>query len=824
MNDLKFAFRQLLKNPGFTAVAVLTLALGIGANTAIFSLINAAMLKALPVKNPESIVLLGSRGKEDNKTDFGFYYPVFRKLREQNQFFDDVAAFAPVPLNVRIDGQPEPMVPGQLISGSYLSLLGVNAVAGRNISAEDDQVPGGHPVAMISYGYWQRRFARAPSAIGKVVQLNGTSFTIVGVAPPRFFGMEVGSAPEIMVPLMMQPQMMPAVGSWLDRPVNVVNWLHVVGRLKPATAREQVQSAANALYRHIMADEAATTDPKWAQSWLESKLVVTPGSRGFSALRRQFAEPLTILMILVALVLLVACANVANLLLARAAGRRREIAIRFAIGAGRTRLIRQLLTESVLLAAIGAVGGLLLANWISGFVVDFISAGRMPIVLNLRPDLQVFTFVTALSVLTAILFGLVPALRATGFDLTPALKSTLGRTGNAAFASRTANVLVVSQVALSFLLLIGAGLFVRSLQKLVEQSAGFEPDHVLVVRVEPEGSDQKRGANAVRLNNLYRDLRERMEAIPGVRSASFASLRPTASVSPNRKIKTQTGEEIDVSMTLTFPKYFVTLGVPVVDGREFIDADMTPNAPPVAIINETLARRAFPNQNPIGQQFQFGNADPFVTIVGVVKDVKYGNLRSEVLASVYQPFLQANTGRGQMVLHVRVAGPANTTIASVQREILSVDPSMPAFQVQTLAAEFDALLMQERLVSTLSSLFGITALFLACIGLYGILAYAVTQRTAEIGIRLALGAQRRDVFGLILRQGMRLTGAGIAVGVIGALATARLLQSFLFGVAPTDLLTFIAILLSLSVVALAACWLPARRAAKVDPMEALRYE
>src|SRR6266516_5491500 len=312
-----------------------------------------------------------------------------------------------------------------------------------------------------------------------------------------------------------------------------------------------------------------------------------------------------------------------------------------------------------------------------------------------------------------------------------------------------------------------------------------------------------------------------MEAIPGVRSASFASLRPTASVSPNRKIKTQTGEEIDVSMTLTFPKYFVTLVVPVVDGREFIDADMTPNAPPVAIINETLARRAFPNQNPIGRQFQFGNADPFVTIVGVVKEVKYGNLRSEVLASGYQPFLQANTGRGQMVLHVRVAGPANTTIASVQREILSVDPSMPAFQVQTLAAEFDALLMQERLVSTLSSLFRITALFLACIGLYGILAYAVTQRTAEIGIRLALGAQRRDVFGLILRQGMRLTGAGLAVGVIGALATARLLQSFLFGVAPTDLLTFIAILLSLSVVALAACWLPARRAAKVDPMEAL---
>ncbi|HMC26396.1 MAG TPA: ABC transporter permease, partial [Verrucomicrobiae bacterium] len=244
MNDLKFAFRQLLKNPGFTAVAVLTLALGIGANTAIFSLINAAMLKALPVKNPESIVLLGSRGKEDNKTDFGFYYPVFRKLREQNQFFDDVAAFASVPLNVRIDGQPEPMVPGQLISGSYLSLLGVNAVAGRNIAAEDDQVPGGHPVAMISYGYWQRRFARAPSAIGKVVQLNGTSFTIVGVAPPRFFGMEVGSAPEIMAPLMMQPQMMPTVGSWLDRPVNVVNWLHVVGRLKPGTTREQAQSAA----------------------------------------------------------------------------------------------------------------------------------------------------------------------------------------------------------------------------------------------------------------------------------------------------------------------------------------------------------------------------------------------------------------------------------------------------------------------------------------------------------------------------------------------------------------------------------------------------
>ena len=826
--DLRYGLRMLAKNPGFTAVAVLTLALGIGANTAIFSLMNALLLKSLPVKNPEQLVLLGSRGSS-GATDYSFYYPVYRALGDQSQFFTDLAAFSPADLNVTVDGAPEPMVPGQLVSGGYFSVLGVSALAGRSITVDDDRVPGGHPVAMISYGYWKRHFALAPSVIGRVIQIDGTPFTIIGVTPPEFFGVEVGSAPDITVPLMMQPQVMPADENWLVRPINVVNWLRVVGRLRPGVTEKQALAGMGVVYQRIMEDEAAKIDAEWAESWRAERLVLAPGSRGLSGLRQQFSEPLFILMTLVGLVLLIACANVANLLLARAAARQKEIAVRLAIGAGRWRLIGQLLVESGLLAILSGACGSMLASWGGSALVSFLSIGRSAIVLDLSPDLHILLFTAAVALSTGLLFGLVPAMRASHLDLTPALKARAGNLIEGDHRLPVGKVLVIFQVALSLPLLIGAGLFVRSLRNLNSRDAGFNRESVLVVRVEPKGSDQKHGPTAIRLNHIYQDLQDRVEAIPGVLSASLAGTNPTTAINPNGTIRTPSGQEVGFGKVQVYPRYFRTLDLPILAGRDFTPADMVENAPYVAVISETLARRAFPNESPIGKRFECeGHDRPLCEIIGVVADARYSNLRGDAPAVAYQPFLQRNTGRGQMVLHVRIWGRNAGITERVRQEVQAIDKALPAFQIQTLATEVDAALIQERLVATLSSFFGFLALVLAAIGLYGLMAYAVAQRTNEIGIRMALGAQHGDVVRMVLRDTLFLVLLAVAIGVPVALAVARLASSLisdlLFGLKATDPVTIVLATVLMVAVALFAAYIPARRATKVDPMVALRYE
>jgi len=819
--DLRYGLRQLRRSPGFTAVAVITLALGIGANTAIFSLIDAVLLKTLPVKSPGELVLLGSKNRTGGETDYTFYYPVYQELREQTRSFMDLAAFADVPLNVRIDGVSEPTVPGELVSGSYFSLLGIEPAAGRNIIIDDDRLPGQHPVAMISYGYWKRRLALAPAAIGKTIQIDGTPFTIIGVTPSRFLGLEVGNAPDIMVPVMMQPQVMPEAESWLGRPVNVVNWLHVVGRLKPGVTRVRALASTDISYRRIMAEEAGRIDEDWAKSWLNEELVLAPGSTGLSELGRQFSRPLFILMVLVGLLLLIACTNVANLLLARAGARRREIAVRLAIGAGAGRLIRQLLTESLLLATVGGAGGLTLSSWATEALVNFMSTGRIPIALNLRPDSYIIVFTLSVSLLTVVLFGLVPALRATQPNLTIALRTGANPTSGLTSSRRTGRVLVVTQIAMLVVLVVGAGLFVRSLKELIAQDAELQPERVLLVRLEPKGSDQKRGDNAIRLNNVYSALQARVQAIPGVRSVSLAGANPTNRLEAYIRVRTK-DEEVASAMVQVFPRYFATLGIPVLYGRDFTLADMVPGAPYVAVINETLARQAFRGKNPLGRQFEFGRS--LCEVIGVVKDTKYGNFRGNAPSVVYQPFLQANTGRGQMVLHVRVAGKTERIIAEVQREIQAIDPNLPAFQIETLATELNAALANERLMATLSTLFGLLALALMSIGLYGTLAYVVTQRTAEIGLRLALGARRGQVLVMTLRQALLLAAGGLAIGIPVAAGASWLVASELYEVRPADPAVILTAALLIVAVTGLAGYIPARRATKVDPMVALRYE
>jgi predicted permease len=857
LQDLHYALRMLRRNPGFAAVAVLTLGLGIGANTAIFSLIDAVLLKRLPVIQPEKLALL--RHADSRATVTPFAYHTYKQFRDQNQVFSGVLAYHSLRLTVGVDGQPEPAVAGQLVSGNYYSVLGVQAALGRTIVPDDDRAPGESPVCVISYNYWRRRFASDQAIVGKTIHLGGAPFTIIGVTPSEFFGLEVGSALDISVPLMMQQQVMPGIRSFIDSNFSAFT---VMGRLRPGVTMPQAHASLSVLYQQIVAEYAARGGKRSRESWLEEKLVLESGEQGQSELRRQFSRPLLVLMIVVALVLLVACANVAGLLLARAVARRREIAIRMALGVSRPRLIRQLLTESVLLGGLGGLLGLLFAYWGTRLLLPLLSQGEIPTQLNLSPDLRVLTFTIVVAVLTGVLFGVAPAFLATRVDMNSALKQDAPGlatgSGSRGVALGFGKLFVVSQVALSLLLLIGAGLFVRSLQKLQLVDAGFARENVLVLKLEPIKSFDKTPELAARYNELLR----RVEALPGVQVASLVGYSPMSrrewlvmgqrpeeiSLMAIEGYTPQPRENMELATMQVYPNSFAALGVPLLAGRDFGPQDIqkwdpglrctrevtSPGAPPpptrVGIINESMARRFFGSENPIGRRFgfaRFGWCGPeqtgWIEIIGVVKDVKYTSLRNEGRAMYYLPFSQTPTGRGQMTLVVRTAGDSTTVAAAVRREARLHDPQMPMFEVETLATQVAASLREERLVALLSSGFGLLALLLSCLGLYGILSYAVAQRTKEIGIRMALGAVRRDVLWLVLRDALRLVLLGAALGIPAALAAARLVASQLFGVSAADPVALgLATLLLLAVAAVAG-YLPARRAVRVDPLVALRY-
>ncbi|HXE36046.1 MAG TPA: ABC transporter permease [Verrucomicrobiae bacterium] len=846
-HDLRFAARMLRKSPGFTCVAVLTLALGIGANSAIFSLIDAALLRSLPVRDPQRLVVfqwtahkspylkghysyMSCPAKDEGASgEHGcwFSYPMFQQFHSTQEAFSTVAALCGnVGLNLRGNG-PVTFVQGEMVSGDFFDTLGVGAAVGRTLVPSDD-TPDASPVAVLSYGYWQSAFGGDPAAVGKTVWLNNVPVTIMGVAAKGFPSLDPGRVISLWIPLSVSPQ----IG--LDLFGNVsgdhpslkagddIWWVYVVARLKEGMSIEQAQAAANALFHNDVLDKSK----EFFKTEDAPRLVLMPAPQAISGLREQFSTPLTILMTAVGMVLLVACANVAGLMLARSATRQRELAVRLALGAGRTRIACQLLTESLLLSLAGGASGILFAYWSVQSLVAFMSRGGVwPSHLTVHLDARVLVFTLAASILTGILFGLAPAFRGTRLDLTPALKDSTSALATGESRRRWLNLgsgLVIAQVALAILALSGAGLLVRTLENLKSVNPGFDTRNILLFRMEPALN----GYTGERSKNLYSEMLARIEAIPGVLSASYSfdDLLSGNAWTTSFGIEGQARSTTLSTLGLQAgPKYFETMGIPLMTGRLFTSQDYSlpqDSQWQPAVINEAFARSFFKDQNPLGRHIAgVGHQGTSHEIVGIVGDTKFLNVRSEMAPTLFVP-----ARGGEAVFEVRTAANPRTIIPAVRNIVSQLDSSLPLFSVRTETEQIDRSFFQERLIARASSFFGALSLLLACIGLYGLLSYEVSRKTREIGIRMALGARSSDVLRLIIRQGVELSAVGAALGILGALGSTRYLASLLYGVRPYDPVTFGAVALLLALVALAACYIPARRAMCVDPMVALRHE
>ncbi|HVF70618.1 MAG TPA: ABC transporter permease [Chthoniobacterales bacterium] len=806
--DLRYGARQLLKRPGFTFLAIISMALGIGANTAIFSLVDTVAFRPLPVKNASELQEL--YGTLHNGADYTLQsWLNYKDYRDRNQVFSGLIAYRIVVASLSHNGNNE-RVWGTLVSANYFDVLGVPLLLGRGFRPEENETPKSHPVVVLSYGAWQKRFGADPAIVGRTVSLNNVPFTVVGVARKGFIGTEVAYSPEIWAPLMMAPVIEPG-STYLDNRDSDNSF--VVGRLKPGVTKNQAQAALK-----ILTLEMAKENPKDNEG---RGIELIPPGLFIPDIRNAVLTFAAVLTVVGTLVLLLACVNLANLLLARATERRKEIAIRLAVGASRARLIRQLLTESVTLSLLGGAGGVILAAWINHLVRTIKLPTDVALMFDLRVDWRVLSFTLLLSLLTGVLFSLIPALQSSKPELVPALKD---ETSMAGFRrSRLRNGLVVLQVALSLVLLICAGLIVRSLQEAQRMRPGFNPENAVAVSFDVglQGYDETRG------RAFQKQALERIRALPGIESAALTDNIPLSLNYNSTSIylegqppaaSAQLPPAIPASVT---PHYFRTMGI-ALRGRDFTEQeDKKENR--VAIVNETFAKKFFPGQEAIGKRFNFsGPENPLWEIIGVCGDGKYNSLGEEPKAAIFRPQLRDySTG---VALVARTARDTRSTLAAIQREMRSLDPTLPLYEVKTLTEHMKIPLFPARMAAGALGSFGILALVLAAVGIYGVMSYVVAGRTREIGLRMALGARGANVRRLILRQGMTLALIGSGIGLLIAFLATRLLKTVLYGVSAVDATTFIGVTLLLGTVALLACWIPALRASRVDPMVALRAE
>jgi len=827
--DLRFALRGFARDPGFTLVVVLTLALGIGANTAIFTLMDQVLLRALPVHEPERLVVIDAPGPfsgsshSHSETLEPMSHPMFEGLRDRTTSLAGVLAHFTTPIHLTVGSQTDNAT-ADLVSGTFFDVLGLKPAAGRLLGRGDDLTPGAHPVIVLSHGFFQRRFGADPKIVGRSVLVNGHPVTVVGVAPPGFHGVEVGESMDAFAPLMMQAQLKPTwrrgIGDWRAR------WLTVLARLKDGVTLEQARAEVNVLYRQLLQEDMQhlqTKSERFRTAFLQKQLRLLPGGRGTSGLRDQSKSPLVVLMGMVGLVLLIACANVANLLLARASARQKEIALRLALGASRGRLVRQLLVESLVLAVGGGALGIAFASWTGDLLLGALPFEQAPQVFSAQPDIRIGLFALGLSLLTALVFGLVPAFQSTRLELAHTLKneasSLLG--GSASFRFRKG--LVVAQVALSLLLLIGAGLFTRSLVNLRALNPGFEPQRLLAFAVDPSlnaYAPERRLA-------VLKQFQDEISAEPGVKSVSMSEVALMTNSNSDSTVVVEgytakEEENMNPNNTRVGPGFFDTLGIRLVAGRDFTDADGL-GAPAVAVVNETFARYFFGDKDPLGRHFSFGKDDVQIEIVGVVKDGRAASLREKPLRFLYLPYMQSRD-IGEMTFYVRAAMDSEALSGRLRAIGRRVDPTLPLTHLKTMRAQIRESLFVDRMEAALSAAFGFLATVLAALGLYGVMSHAVALRTREIGIRIALGADRRRVLFMVLKEVALLTGLGVAIGLPSGYGLGRLVEAQLFGLTAKDPLTFTVATATLLVAAALAASVPALRATQVEPMTALRYE
>jgi predicted permease len=841
IQDLRYGIRILAKNPAFSVVAVLTLALGIGANTAIFTLLDQILLRLLPVKEPQQLVLLTMRGRHygNNWGGNAISYPMYRDFQDHNQVFSGMFCRFPTRVSLTFGGRAE-LVEAELVSGTYFSVLGVTTALGRTITPEDDRVPNGHPLVVLNYHYWKQRFGGDPAILGKALTVNNHDMTVMGVAQAGFDGVELGRSPKLFIPVMMQQQVVVGNPDMLrDRRTR---WVNAFGRLKPAVTETQAKASLQPFMHSMLEMEVREAAFSHASAYdreqfLKCWIDVLPGSQGRSYIRRELSTPLWVLMAITGVVLLIACANLANLLLARATGRQKEIAVRLAVGASRGRIVRQLLIETLSLSALGGLAGLAFAFWADkALMAVYLPADSGGLRISTAPDFRILLFTLAVTIVTGLIFGLVPALQTSKPDIGRTLKDQAGAVVGGGHRGLR-KTLVVAQVALSLLLLVGAGLFLRSLSNLSSLGPGFPVERLVGFRIAPSLGGYTPG----RMKIFYQQLTESLSSIPGVQSVGLAAQRILENdewdswMTVEGYTPAKPDNRADPYMNMISPNYFATLGVPIVAGRDFTVKDNRevkngpkPDdwTPTVVMINEKFARRYFSGQNPIGRHLGFG-WDPGtrtdMEIIGVVKDIKYTNLRDDIPEQAFIPYL-GSRDLGSMTVYLRTTFDPQQLMPAVRAKVRELDPTLPIYGMRTTEVQISNSLTTERMIASLSTVFGFLATLLATIGLYGVMAYTVAQRRREIGIRMALGAEPGKVIWMVMRDVLLLVAIGVGVGVPASLALMRAVASQLYGVTAHDPSTLVLATGGLALVACVAGYVPALRASRLDPMVALRYE